>query len=305
MRNSREVNDVRPRTALILTAVLAAGVAGGQLLLSNEQIENVLRSETAPYRPPDGEWVTSVPGSSAEVWAVGDSGPGGDDPVARLIERADPDRLLYLGDVYTHGTPSEFRDWATAWGALAPRMAPTPGNHDWPESTEGYDPYWQRETGRLPPTYYEFQAGGWQILSLNSEHEKQDAQAAWLRERAASGGTCRIAFWHRPRWSAGPHGDDPAAETLWNAARGRVAIVLNGHEHNMQQLGPIDGTTQFISGAGGFSHTTPSAEDPRLGYGDGVHYGALRLRLTPGRAKWAFVASDGALLRSGSVHCAQ
>ena len=99
--------------------------------------------------------------------------------------------------------------------------------------------------------------------------------------------------------SAGPHGDSTAVDALWRAVRGRVAMVLSGHEHNMQRLRPDGGTVQFVSGAGGFSHTEPAADDPRLAFGDGLHDGALRLRLRPGRAEWAFVATDGRILDDG------
>jgi len=184
-------------------------------------------------------------------------------------------------------------------------MAPTPGNHDWPEASEGYDPYWTDAKGTPPPTNYAFDAGGWRILSLNSEHEEQGAQESWARAQTASSGKCAIAFWHRPRWSAGPHGDGPAVDGLWRAVRGRVAAVISGHEHNMQRLDPRGGTVQFISGAGGFSHTEPDQRDSRLAFSDGTQYGALRLRLTPGRADWAFVATDGMRLDSGVMRCRQ
>ena len=53
-----------------------------------------------PLRPPEGEWIHSVPGDTARVWAVGDANPPNSKRVTRLIKRADPDRVLYLGDVY-------------------------------------------------------------------------------------------------------------------------------------------------------------------------------------------------------------
>jgi calcineurin-like phosphoesterase family protein len=268
-----------------------------------ENVEHVFVSETTPYRVPDGEWVPSVSGRNAEVWATGDADSATDQGVATLIERADPDRVLYVGDVYPNGTSDQFADWERVWGGLVTRMAPTPGNHDWPEAAEGYDPFWSGARGTPPPTHYAFRAGGWQLLSLNSEHEEQTAQIEWVRERTASSGGCTIAFWHRPRWSAGPHGDDSAVAGLWQAARGRVAAVISGHEHNMQRLAPDGGTRQFISGAGGSSHTVPDQADPRLEFGDGTHYGALRLRLTSGVARWAFVSTSSDVLDAGTFRC--
>jgi hypothetical protein len=81
--------------------------------------------------------------------------------------------------------------------------------------------------------YYSFSVGGWQFLSVNSElpHRSGSAQLAWLKGRLG-GGNCRIAFWHRPRFSAGTtHGDAPDMDPVWQALRGRAALVLSGHDH--------------------------------------------------------------------------
>lgn len=293
------------RVRLVIGAVLALVAVAGVLVFvvfGSENVEHVFKSEATAYRPPHGEWVPSVAGKRAELWATGDAGAETDRGVAALIERSDPDRVLYLGDVYPNGTREQFEQWQEAWGDLAAQMAPTPGNHDWPEAAEGYDPFWTNAKGSPPPTNYAFDAAGWRVLSLNSEHEEQAAQETWARTQTAPH-ACAIAFWHRPRWSAGPHGDDAAPDGLWRAVRGRVAAVISGHEHNMQRLKSRDGTVQFISGAGGFSHTVPDQGDPRLAFGDGTHYGALRLRLTPGSAQWAFVATDGTRLDSGVMRC--
>jgi hypothetical protein len=40
---------------------------------------------------------------------------------------------------------------------------------------------------------------------------------------------------------------------LRNTLSGHAAIAVNGHEHNMQRLRPINGITELISGAGGKS----------------------------------------------------
>src|SRR5919109_2355302 len=89
---------------------------------------------------------------------------------------------------------------------------------------------------RRPPTT----RFGWRdgkLLSLNSEiaHGRHSRQARWLRHKTSTGGNCRIAFWHRPRYSDGTfHGDQPDTAPLWNALKGRTRIVINGHEHDMQ-----------------------------------------------------------------------
>ena len=244
----------------------------------------------------------------AVVWAVGDGADDGADArsVATLLRRSRVDRLLYLGDVYEHGTAKEFRrNFAGVYGSLAARTAPTPGNHEWPNHLTGYDRYWRRVTGRRMPAYYAFDLAGWRVLSLNSEapHAEGSPQLRWLRAQLRRPGTCRIAFWHRPRYSRGRHGDQEDVEPFWRALAGRAALVLNGHDHDMQRFRPIGGITEVVSGAGGRELYEVERGDPRLAFADDSSHGALRLELAPGLAHHAFVTADGRVLDSGQVRC--
>jgi hypothetical protein len=260
--------------------------------------------QSDPVRPPNGEWISSVRADTARIWAVGDADPPRSRRVARLIRRADPHRILYLGDVYETGTPDDFRRWADPWRGLVRRMAPTPGNHEWPLATRGYEPFWRQVTGETPPTYYSFGAGGWEILSVNGQHSDRDAITAWLRDRASAGGTCRLAFWHQPAYSAGKYAPGVNyTRRYWNALAGAARIVVSGHDHNLQRLRRRDGMVQFISGAGGRHLADVNKRDPDLAFGDDHHFGALRLRLSPGRAKWRFVSARGRKLDAGSLRC--
>ena len=253
-------------------------------------------------------FVRSDSRESALVWAVGD-GPDGHrsaSRVARLIRRSQPDRILYLGDVYEGGTASEFaRNFESIYGPVGRRIAPTPGNHDWPNHASGYDPYWTRKQGRRIPPYYSFRTAGWQVLSLNSEmpHGAGSKQVAWLRSKLRRRGTCRLAFWHRARYSAGEvHGDQPDVEPFWDALAGRAAIVLAGHEHDMQRFKPRRGITELVSGAGGHGlYLVHDRQD--LAFFNDALFGALRLRLRPGLARFAFVAVDGVTLDAGKIRC--
>jgi hypothetical protein len=255
-------------------------------------------------RPPPYEgWVPSVAGESAEIWAVGDSDGPAERRIAKLIRRHHPDRVLYLGDVYPHGTAGDFRRWGRGFGSLVKRMAPTPGNHDWPRARSGYDPFWRTVTGKPTPTYYAFDAAGWRIMSVNSEYEEHGAVEAWLHHEVRYSGTCRIAFWHRPRYNAGRHGDDRGMKELWDALRGRARIVVNGHDHNMQRMKPRHGLVEFVSGAGGRTRYDVDERDRRLAFSNDKVFGALRLQLSPERAVWSFVSSKGRVLDSGSLGC--
>ena len=290
-------------------------LAGGSEPSSSTGSEAAGRSGSSPgmgssggERPASSRDQSSPPArsaaGSATIWAVGDvelSDSGR--RVTRLVASGRPDRFLYLGDVYESGTAEEFREFDSLIGTLRGATAPTPGNHDWPNYDEGYGPYWGRAAGRPRPDHYSFRMAGWQFISLNSE-AVDSGQERWLRRRLAGGGNCRIAFYHRPRFSAGSHGDQSQVEPFWQALRGRARLVLNAHDHNMQQLRPQAGVTELIAGAGGHSLYALDEGDPRLAWGNDSDWGALRLRLRPGRAAFAFVGIDGRVLHRGSARCA-
>lgn len=244
----------------------------------------------------------------AVVWAVGDGADGGEEAkrVAATIAQGGLDRLLYLGDVYETGTAEEFETgYEPVYGQFSQVTEPTPGNHEWPLHEEGYDPYWEEINARPQPYSYAFELGGWQILSLNSQGPRDPGseQVQWLRDEVSAPGTCRAAFWHAPRYSArGKYGDDPSLEPFWSALGEKAAIVINGHEHNMQRFKPINGIVQFVAGAGGHG-LYRLEEDKRLAFANDRDYGALRLELEPGVARFRFVAADGRTLDSGTVPC--
>jgi hypothetical protein len=249
-----------------------------------------------------------TPAEPAVVWAVGD-GANGTAAAKRLgaaIRRDRPERFLYLGDVYDRGTRAEFaRNYEPVYGALATRTAPTPGNHEWGNRATGYFPYWRSKLGRALGSWYAFDLGGWQLLSLNSEaaHTAGSPQLRWLGRRLGDG-DCRIAFWHRPRFSAGTgHGDARDVAPLWDAVEGRAALVLNGHDHNSQRLRRRGGTVELVAGAGGPNLYGVNRRDRRIAWADDDNVAALRLELEPGRARFEFRTAAGRVLHRGAVSC--
>ena len=254
-------------------------------------------------------FVRNGPRSAAVVWAAGDAADGGPGAkaVAQLVERGHPDLFLYLGDVYPEGDAEAYaHSYAPAFGALAARTAPTPGNHDWPEQSVGYSPYWTRERGQPPPLYYSFSAGGWRILSLNSEIPSGPGspQLRWLERQVRGPGDCRIAFWHRPRFSAGTvHGDSPSVDVLWRTLQGHAKLVLNGHEHDMQRMRPRQGLVELVDGAGGHSLYGLRPGYPGLEFGNRDQFGAIRLDLRPASAEAAFISISGQTLDRTRVRC--
>jgi predicted phosphodiesterase len=288
------------RIAVLAAIVIALGVA----------VIAVTRSDgdgsASPARPEPPARSDSRP--SARIWAVGDGADGGTEArqVGDLIQRSKPDRVLYLGDVYESGTSEEFeRNYHAIYGRFDAITAPTPGNHDWPNHAAGYDPYWKAIGLVTNRHYYAFKTAGWEIVSLNSESglESGSPQRRWLKQKVRLRSTCRIAFWHRPYLNAGKHGDQKDTAPLWNAVRGRAALVVNGHDHNLQAFKRRDGLVELVSGAGGHGLYQSDEHDQRLAWDEDDKFGALRLDLRPGVARYRFVVLPGRTVHSGTVRC--
>lgn len=253
----------------------------------------------------------SGPATRSVIWAVGDAADGSpvSQKVASMIRSHQPDRLLYLGDVYDTGTSLEFdRNYRPIYGGLDSITAPTIGNHEWPNVATGYVPYWTAARHTPPPFWYAFTISGWQLISLNSNVPSSSDQLEWLRDQLATTpgyGTCRIAFMHHPTFSAGPHGDLSLLQPVFGELRSHASIVLSGHDHDMQRLHPIDGITPYVDGAGGAELYPVNRDDPRLAFYDDTHHGALRIKLRPGRAVLSFVDQAGRTLDRSAVSCRQ
>ena len=173
---------------------------------------------------------------AAIVWAVGD---GADDSarskaLGARIASVSSDRFLYLGDVYETGTYTEFRrntPRPTDDSSVGPRTLATTSGRTAGRATTATG----REVrgGRTKAPYYSFSVGGWQFLSVNSEAAAPVRLGA---ARLAQGAAGRRELPHRllarPRFSAGTtHGDAPDKAPVWQALRGRAALVLSGHDH--------------------------------------------------------------------------
>jgi hypothetical protein len=245
----------------------------------------------------------------AVVWAAGDVATPGvqADRVARLVRGGRPDRFLYLGDVYETGTLREFRRWYhPRFGALAHITQPTIGNHEWPNRFSGYYRYWAARKGRPLPPWSKTEIAGWELYNLNSQapHGPGSPQVRWL-ERSLEGatGTCRIAFWHRPLYSAGAYGTAEDLRPLWNRLAGRARIVLSGHDHNLQRHRPQRGIAQYVVGAGGRGRYSLHSGSSTLAWGTDDVNGALRIVLKPGRALLEFRSTSRRLLDRSRVSC--
>lgn len=271
-------------------------------------ILHLLAALTATAGQPAFDGVPSDGDAPLVVWAIGDgaAGTAAGERLARRVTADDPDAVLYLGDVYETGTAAEFeRNFARPYRPLLDRILPTPGNHEWSNHRVGYDRFWRTVTGARTPRWYAVRVGAWQVLSLNSEapHGPGSAQVRWLRRALERDAPCRLAIFHRPRFSAGLHGDQPDLAPIWRALRGRVDLVLNGHDHDLQRLRPRAGTVEIVSGAGGRALYGVDEDDDRLAFSDDRHFSAYRLTLHPDRAVAVARTSRGRELDRSTITC--
>lgn len=275
-----------------------------------------IRPHHPPYLGPKGGgngWIPSRATPRSILWAVGDGANGGPDSraVAAMVAANRVDRFLYLGDVYETGTASEYATrYRPVYGRFDAISAPTVGNHEWINVATGYVPYWTGVRGTPPPFWYAFAVSGWQLISLNSNLPAGEGspQLDWLRStirRTPRYGNCRIAFMHHPRFSSGLHGDATTLDAAFRALSGHATIFLAGHNHDMERLRPVNGITQYVEGAGGDELKPVNPRDTRDAFVNDTQYGALRLKLQPGRAVLSFVAESGAVLDRSTVGCAQ
>jgi hypothetical protein len=254
------------------------------------------------------------PGSnvdSAVLVGAGDIGEcgGGSELTARIIDTV-PGTVFTLGDnAYSSGTESEFANcYDPTWGRFKNRTRPAPGNHDHVTSgAAAYFAYFGANAGKPGEGWYAYDAGAWRVLVLNSEVDaaKGSAQETWLRAQLASTSTpCVLAYWHRPRFTSGVHGDDAVSAPFWDALyEANADVVLGGHDHDYErfalmnpqrQQDPTRGIRQFVVGTGGaghyrFENGVTANSEARVE----DRYGVLRLVLGPGTYQWQFIAAVG------------
>jgi acid phosphatase type 7 len=239
---------------------------------------------------------------------AGDIGEcGGGSAVTAAIIDTIPGTVYTLGDnAYSVGSAQNFAEcYDPTWGRFKNRTRPSPGNHDYGQpGAAGYFDYFGTNAGDTRDGWYSYTLGEWHVISLNSEAAMGPAsgQLAWLiNDLANNPAKCTIAYWHRPRFTSGPHGNEVSTAPLMEALYAANAeIVMSGHDHLYERFAPQTpgakadfsrGIRQFVVGTGGaafYQFETPQPQsEVRL---EGL-FGVLRLQLAPDSYRWQFIAS--------------
>jgi 3',5'-cyclic AMP phosphodiesterase CpdA len=161
-------------------------------------------------------------------------------------------RAGHPGDnVYERGEPQRFgaqldrpyRQLRRTWPLWV-----TLGNHD---EVAGHGAAQLRHLG-LPRLPYVKTLPGVQLLFLDGNRPDR-AQATWLEARLARPGPrFRVVVFHQPAWSCSTHGSSREVDRWWVPVleRNRVALVLNGHDHNYQRFVSTAGVNYVVTGGG-------------------------------------------------------
>jgi Calcineurin-like phosphoesterase len=302
-RRTRTTTARQALAALCVLAVLAAGCRSDG------------RDRVATQPPPGtGPTATTAAGSDAGgsepiisgFLAFGDFG-GGDaqQAVAAAMDRWAAshrvDALVTTGDnVYEEGQPERFgaqldrpyqrlRRGRPLWATL--------GNHD---VAGGHEQAQLRHLG-LPELPYVKELPGVQLLFLDGNEPDED-QATWLADRLAEPGPrFRVAVFHQPAWSCSVHDSTQEIDELWVPVLEdhRVALVLNGHDHNYQRFVSDAGVTYVVTGGGGKGLYQVDADCPdgtpsRVAAAARHHFTAVEVRQRS--LTLSAVADDGQLL---------
>jgi hypothetical protein len=269
--------------------------------------------------------------------------------VAKLFEGNRLSAVLPLGDLqYECGRLDAFRkSYGESWGRFDSIAHPVLGNHEYGHTCGLDDPrpffeYFGRAV--KDAHYYSYDIGTWHVVALDSECLFRGApkwttahwcgagsrQEKWLRaDLARHRNKCTLAYWHKPRFSSGVHGDNQQMSAIWNdLVAAHVDVVLSAHNHDYERFEPLGATPhvhrtskvdstyqdpvldaggirEFVVGTGGrsldpFPHPPLTGEVVR----NDTSFGALFLTLRPDGYDWRFEPTAGySFSDSGSAQC--
>ncbi|MEO3861404.1 metallophosphoesterase [Acrocarpospora sp. B8E8] len=239
------------RAALLGAALLAVPACSGSSAESGADRE--------PVPSTSATVAGSVPSDPQQIGflAIGDFGTGGKAQrrvaaaMKRWASRHRVDAIITTGDnVYPDGRPDKFPAVLTKpyKGLKAPLWAAL-GNHD----VQAGHAAQQLKTLGLPTPPFAKRLPGVEFLFLDANRDHAE-QAGWLdRQLSAAGPRLRVVVFHQPAWSCSLHSSTPTVDRHWVPIleRHRVALVLNGHDHNYQRFISPNGVNYIVTGGGG------------------------------------------------------
>ena len=132
----------------------------------------------------------------------------------------------------------------------------------------------------------------------------------WLKaDLAANSRRCILAYWHRPLFSSGYHGNNPSVRPFWDALyAARADVVINGHDHDYERFSrqtpggshSVHGIIEFVVGTGGGERRPFERIRAHSVVRNANTYGVLKLTLHTRSFDWRFVPEAGKTFTDGS-----
>ncbi|WP_394840953.1 metallophosphoesterase [Pendulispora brunnea] len=254
---------------------------------------------------------------------------------AALVQEINPAVVITMGDnQYDDARYQDFKNYFDkTWGRFKNIMRPVPGNHETYDSTPlaGYKKYFGSIATPKGKTYYSWDKGNWHFIALDSndfsgeypltddaqtddvELAADSAQLKWLKSDLSNTTKgCVAVYYHHPRFSSGPHGDNKDVAPVWSTlVANKVDLVLNGHDHLYERFAPQDangkasskGPVEIIVGSAGRRLSNPKAEHSTT---EALlkKYGVLKLTMTDSTFSTQLIGTNGEVLdRSPTYKC--
>ncbi|MBI4604189.1 MAG: metallophosphoesterase [Planctomycetes bacterium] len=226
--------------------------------------------------------------------------------VARGILAADPDIVVHTGDLVGDGTKREqwkpqFFDPARQLMARKP-VVTCLGNHE-NDSSLYYELF--HYPGNEAWFSHRWANVHFIVLDSQKPYEPGSEQHRWLeKELSGSGADWRVVFFHHPMFSCHPTRPVNANRWAWQDLfdRGRVDIVLTGHDHyyhRSHRIGrawdPKSEGVYHITTAGGGASLYPVEEKVYSARAISIHH-FLTLDFDGRRATGTAVGTDGTVI---------
>jgi len=207
-----------------------------------------------PSQAKDAEKITFV--------AYGDNRTGsGNTAIHRALLKnmlaEGPAFVLHTGDLVAYGDQEELWDEFYRQGLEIFRSVPfqpTIGNHD--ISTRGcFVDYC--DLGADKKSYYYFRYGPAHFIALDTtryfdpgspQYKFLESTLKKIPEEAPA-----VVFFHHTPFNFGNHGEDEKVKMFLVPLfeKYKVDLVIAGHDHNYQRIGPINGVLYIVTGGGG------------------------------------------------------
>lgn len=208
--------------------------------------------------------------SSLKLCFVGDMGMASvaQKRVAQALKHEKCHEIYFLGDIiYPNGIedskdPALQKRFFKYYLDLSqrdnrPKLHIVLGNHDYIRNPDAWmQVAEEHHEVYFPARYYWVKKEDVCLVALDSNVVNYAEQAAWLKEKRSFWQDCHyvLALAHQPLFTNGPeHLDAPTELKRFyeDNVVSKFDFLITGHEHIVEYLGVRNGTTFFLSGAGG------------------------------------------------------